>query len=596
MPMIPQVHRQPCDSRGCSTSAPRCQGQHSPFLHGQRLKLHRRKAQPFHHSKCHRVLAATSQKTDFHQTKLQQDYAATASDAHVLQRPIKEQLQAHEVKNVFGFPRDLRDRYSIGHVLGAGSFGVVREVTRRANKRKYACKTIPKIPRRGTGTPRYLLKLQTEVDAMQQLGSSLDAAHLRDCFEDDESIHLVMELCEGGALLDRIKQGAPTERYIASIIRSVLRFIAQCHGKGIIYRDVKPDNFLFLTKEPDSPIRATDFGLSIRHWPDAGKLKSRSGTPVYMAPEVIMQEYGQEADEWSVGVLMYQLLTGSLPFWDSVQKLTLQQVWQAILVKRVDLDSPTVQNMMSEGARDLLKGLLRRNPRHRMTASAALEHPWIKSEGAAPDTPLSGSVIQRLQRHATYGALKQLVLQIIADDVIDVEHGSMHMVETLRDLFQQLDTDGSGGICLPELMDGLKRLGYVVTAEEVEKLMRRLDVNDSGTVEFEEFCAGMIDWKTLQEDHLWTRWVDLAFGKLDSNNDGYIDLDELIARLPSLTGVDNPESERMLAARRMLREADTNGDGIVSREEFETLLEANTVPDSLDAYDPRWLPEGSVPA
>ena len=87
---------------------------------------------------------------------------------------------------------------------------------------------------------------------------------VQDTFEDDENVHLVMELCAGGALLDRIKQGAPTERYVASIIRSVLRFIAQCHGKGIIYRDVKPDNFLFLTKEPDSPIRATDFGLSIR--------------------------------------------------------------------------------------------------------------------------------------------------------------------------------------------------------------------------------------------------------------------------------------------------------------------------------------------
>lgn len=87
----------------------------------------------------------------------------------------------------------------------------------------------------------------------------------QDVFEDDESIHLVMELCAGGALLDRLKSGAPTERYVASIVRSVLRFIAQCHAKGIIYRDVKPDNFLFLTREPESPIRATDFGLSIRY-------------------------------------------------------------------------------------------------------------------------------------------------------------------------------------------------------------------------------------------------------------------------------------------------------------------------------------------
>jgi len=87
---------------------------------------------------------------------------------------------------------------------------------------------------------------------------------LQDVFEDDESVHLVMELCEGGGILDRMKAGASTEARIAGIIRGVLRFIAQCHARGLIYRDVKPDNFLFLTKAPDSPVRATDFGLSIR--------------------------------------------------------------------------------------------------------------------------------------------------------------------------------------------------------------------------------------------------------------------------------------------------------------------------------------------
>ena len=67
----------------------------------------------------------------------------------------------------------------MGRVLGAGSFGVVREVVHRKTERHYACKTVPKIPKRGNGTPRYLLKLQTEVDAMQQLGSSFDAVHLK---------------------------------------------------------------------------------------------------------------------------------------------------------------------------------------------------------------------------------------------------------------------------------------------------------------------------------------------------------------------------------------------------------------------------------
>ena len=75
-------------------------------------------------------------------------------------------------------------------------------------------------------------------------------------------------------------------------MRSILRFIAQCHARGLIYRDIKPDNFLFLTNDPDSPLKATDFGLAIRHGPEEPKLTSRSGTPAYMAPELVMQCYG----------------------------------------------------------------------------------------------------------------------------------------------------------------------------------------------------------------------------------------------------------------------------------------------------------------
>lgn len=106
-------------------------------------------------------------------------------------------------------------------------------------------------------------------------------------FEDDNDVHIVMELCEGGALTDAVNSGALSdERAIARIVAAVLRFIAQCHAKGLVYRDCKLDNFLFVNKQAGSPIKATDFGLSIRHSPGEQPLTSRSGTPAYMAPEV----------------------------------------------------------------------------------------------------------------------------------------------------------------------------------------------------------------------------------------------------------------------------------------------------------------------
>ena len=98
----------------------------------------------------------------------------------------------------------------------------------------------------------------------------------------------------------------------------MLRTAAQCHSRGIIFRDIKPDNFLFLTPAPNAPLKATDFGLAGKLPPEGERLTRRCGTPSYMAPEVINRSYGAEADVWSCGVVAYQLLTGRLPFIDVV--------------------------------------------------------------------------------------------------------------------------------------------------------------------------------------------------------------------------------------------------------------------------------------
>lgn len=107
----------------------------------------------------------------------------------------------------------------------------------------------------------------------------------------------------------------PSERKadVIRIIRSMLRFVAQCHAKKIAYRDIKPENFLFLDDTDGSPLKATDFGLAI-HLQEGEQAEGRCGTPHYMAPEVLDSPYGMECDVWSCGVVAHQLLTGRLPF------------------------------------------------------------------------------------------------------------------------------------------------------------------------------------------------------------------------------------------------------------------------------------------
>ncbi len=102
---------------------------------------------------------------------LHADYSAKAGDSDVLQKPLKCELSPSEVRNVFGFGRNIRDKYTLEEVLGAGSFGVVRRCTEKVTGKMYAVKSIPKMPKNHKCTPRYLLKLQTEVSAMGQLGS-----------------------------------------------------------------------------------------------------------------------------------------------------------------------------------------------------------------------------------------------------------------------------------------------------------------------------------------------------------------------------------------------------------------------------------------
>ena len=468
-------------------------------------------------------------------------------------------------------------------------------------------------------------------------------------------------------------------------MRSVLRFLAQSHSKGIVYRDVKPDNFLakdrdwaqdirrdgFYEQGPSagsasgssgdeeigasaaggsqrrsrraraggvphwaSPVKATDFGLAIRHHALDPPLRSRSGTPAYMAPEVLQQAYSFPADVWSAGVMMYQLITGKFPFWDAVKDCSLQEVWTAILTQKVNFGRPELREV-STAARGLLMSLLERDPARRITAAKALEHPWLMETlaggGRGAPRPLRASVVQRLQRFATHGRLKQLVLRLLAESLLEccpaVGEGGVNdsdastmtagdkddqqsaplpspsascslparsalNVPWLRDwigsvqaLFDELDVDSSGSLDVQELTDGLDRLGFDLSPGELEVLMGRLDVNHDGGLQLWEFVASLVDWGFLQRLPDWRAWVRTVFDRLDADGNGAIDLEELEREARRSLGADESASESLAAARLMLREADANNDGQVSWEEFLELLDG--AEDDLYQYDPR---------
>ncbi|KAL5222309.1 hypothetical protein ABZP36_027022 [Zizania latifolia] len=163
---------------------------------------------------------------------------------------------------VLGRPmEDVRSVYTVGKELGRGQFGVTCLCTHKATGQKFACKTIAK---RKLSTKEDIEDVRREVQIMYHLAGQPNIVELKDAYEDKQSVHLVMELCAGGELFDRIiAKGHYTERAAASLLRTIVEIIHTCHSLGVIHRDLKPENFLLLSKDEDAPLKATDFGLSV---------------------------------------------------------------------------------------------------------------------------------------------------------------------------------------------------------------------------------------------------------------------------------------------------------------------------------------------
>jgi calcium-dependent protein kinase len=528
--------------------------------------------------------------------------------------PAFDELTQDELRPDFGLRRDLYKLYEVKSLddeepIGAGSYGIVRKVKRKSDGKLFALKTIRKAPWRQPPTSRtsvqyYHSKLRNELEVMRKIGSSLSIVYLYDSFEDDDAVHLLMDLCTGGELLGRIRAGMSySEADAAELVRSVLRTAAQCHSRGIIFRDIKPDNFLFERPEPGSPLKATDFGLAGLIKPGE-RLARRCGTPSYMAPEVINRNYGEEADVWSCGVVAYQLVTGRLPFVDKVnQRPNAKEVFRAILEDPIDFKTEPWPQLSGE-CRDLVGKMMERDPAKRITARAALLHPWLQQTAAEAKQPIGGQVVARLQRFSTYGLLKRSVLRLLGDqlrestpegdeggddgaEVDGVVAEERELTGQFLELFDLLDTSGDKLVEPEELEAGLRKVGYTITTDECKQLLEQLDTTNDGFIDVNEFLAALVDWEALERSSTeYPNWVKRAFDMLDKDGNGTIDAEE-VATLVFMN--DDEEGRKLTSEARKavadcIQEADTDGDGLIDFDEFVVLLQMDPT-DALEAYE-----------
>ncbi|OAY66327.1 Calcium-dependent protein kinase 30 [Ananas comosus] len=445
------------------------------------------------------------------------------------------------------------DKYVLGRELGRGEFGVTYLCTDRETREALACKSISK---RKLRTAVDVEDVRREVAIMSALPDHPNVVRLRAAYEDADAVHLVMELCEGGELFDRIvARGHYTERAAAAVARTVAEVVRMCHENGVVHRDLKPENFLFANKKETSPLKVIDFGLSVFFRPGE-RFTEIVGSPYYMAPEVLKRNYGPEVDIWSAGVILYILLCGVPPFWAESE----QGVAQAILRGFLDFQrEPWPQ--ISESAKSLVRQMLEPDPKQRLTAQQVLEHSWLQNAKKAPNVPLGDIVRARLKQFSVMNRFKKKAMRVIA------EHLSIEEVEVIRDMFTLMDTDNNGKVTFEELKSGLQKVGSQLAEPEMKLLMEAADVDGNGYLDYGEFVAVTIHLQRLSNDEHLRR----AFVFFDKDESGYIEFEELREALKDEYGEADTE-----VVNDILREVDTDKDGRISYEEFVAMMKTGT--------------------
>ncbi|KAJ7975902.1 putative Calcium-dependent protein kinase [Quillaja saponaria] len=465
---------------------------------------------------------------------------------HIAKRLSSAGLQAESVLQTK--TGHLKEYYNLGRKLGQGQFGKTFLCVEKATGEEYACKSIAK---RKLLTNEDVEDVRREIQIMHHLAGNPNVVSIKGAYEDAISVHVVMELCAGGELFDRIlKRGHYTEKKAAELARTIVGVVEAWHSLGVMHRDLKPENFLFVDEKEDSPLSAIDFGLSVFFKP--GEIFSDVvGSPYYVAPEVLRKHYGPEADVWSAGVIIYILLCGVPPFWAESE----EDIFEEVLHGNLDFSSDPWPNV-SESAKDLVRKMLVRDPRKRITAHEVLCHPWVQVDGAAPDKPLDPAVLSRLKQFSAMDKLKKMALRVIAENLSEEE------IAGLREMFKMIDTDSSGQITFEELKVGLKRFGANLNESEIYDLMQAADVDNSGTIDYGEFIAATLHLnKVDREDHLFA-----AFSYFDKDGSGYITQDELQQACDEF-GIENVRLEEMI------READQDNDGRIDYNEFVAMMQ-----------------------
>ncbi|CAH8500593.1 unnamed protein product [Schistosoma curassoni] len=323
------------------------------------------------------------------------------------------------------------DVYELHEIIGKGPFSVIRRCTRRDTGTEYAVKIVDVV--KFTSSPGLSTADLKREASICHLLKHPHIVELVETYSSDGMLYMIFEYMKGADLAFEIVKRATagfvySEAVASHYLRQILEAIHYCHENNIIHRDLKPHCVVLASKENSAPVKLGGFGLAIHLNLDTNQVNGdspitvdqeifvslrsaqcgRIGTPHYMAPEMIRHEpYGKAVDAWSCGVLLFLLLSGSLPFYGTRDVLFTQ------IVSGRYHRQPQVWNMISPEARDLVSRLLEVDPTQRLTIEEALRHPWISQKARASKTHLHETV-EEMRRFNARRKLKGAILAAVS--------------------------------------------------------------------------------------------------------------------------------------------------------------------------------------
>lgn len=297
------------------------------------------------------------------------------------------------------------DVYELCEIIGKGPFSVVRKCIYRQTGQTFAVKIVDVA--KFTSSPGLStadLKREATISHMLKHPHIVE---LLETYSSEGMLYMVFEHMDGSDLCFEVVRRATagfkySEAVVCHYMRQILEALRYCHENDIIHRDLKPQCALLAGKENSAPVKLRGFGVAVQLSSSQTNGVGRIGCPHFMAPEVIQRrQYGKAGDVWSAGVLLHILLTGTLPFVGSRDRLR-----EAICRGRVQMETQ-LWDTISETAKDLIQRMLTTDVNHRITIQEVLNHKWLRDRDKA--TVHLGETIEELKKFNARRKLKAAV-------------------------------------------------------------------------------------------------------------------------------------------------------------------------------------------